>query len=63
MFFKIAVRRELQVHVWELLTGLVGIRNPPIYGVQVPRQNGACERQWRMMARDVRAKLATSKLP
>eukprot|EP00965_Chrysotila_dentata_P098271 3248988-Pleurochrysis_carterae.AAC.1 len=29
----------------------------------VPRQNGACERQWRTMARDMRAKLATSKLP
>eukprot|EP00965_Chrysotila_dentata_P026318 872224-Pleurochrysis_carterae.AAC.1 len=29
----------------------------------VPRQNGACERQWRTMARDVRAKLAQSKLP
>eukprot|EP00965_Chrysotila_dentata_P114406 3781183-Pleurochrysis_carterae.AAC.1 len=30
---------------------------------QVPRQNGACERQWRTRARDMRAKLATSKLP
>eukprot|EP00965_Chrysotila_dentata_P167013 5514955-Pleurochrysis_carterae.AAC.1 len=30
---------------------------------RVPRQNGACERQWRTMARDVRAKLAASKLP
>eukprot|EP00965_Chrysotila_dentata_P175070 5779096-Pleurochrysis_carterae.AAC.1 len=30
---------------------------------RVPRQNGACERQWCTMARDVRAKLATSKLP
>eukprot|EP00965_Chrysotila_dentata_P045810 1522486-Pleurochrysis_carterae.AAC.1 len=29
----------------------------------VPRQNGACEQQWRTMARDMQAKLATSKLP
>eukprot|EP00965_Chrysotila_dentata_P099188 3280039-Pleurochrysis_carterae.AAC.1 len=29
----------------------------------VPRQNGICERQWRTMAHDMRAKLATSKLP
>eukprot|EP00965_Chrysotila_dentata_P186152 6146197-Pleurochrysis_carterae.AAC.1 len=29
----------------------------------VPRPNGACERRWRTMARDTRAKLETSKLP
>eukprot|EP00965_Chrysotila_dentata_P129470 4279771-Pleurochrysis_carterae.AAC.1 len=29
----------------------------------VPWQNGVCERQWRTIARDMRAKLATSKLP
>eukprot|EP00965_Chrysotila_dentata_P013333 441056-Pleurochrysis_carterae.AAC.1 len=29
----------------------------------VPHQNGICELQWRTMARDMRAKLATSKLP
>eukprot|EP00965_Chrysotila_dentata_P184495 6090656-Pleurochrysis_carterae.AAC.1 len=29
----------------------------------VPRQNGACERKWQTMVGDVRAKLATSKLP
>eukprot|EP00965_Chrysotila_dentata_P068116 2253127-Pleurochrysis_carterae.AAC.1 len=36
---------------------------PTTISPHVPRQNGACERQWRTMARDIRAKLATSKLP
>eukprot|EP00965_Chrysotila_dentata_P019119 637159-Pleurochrysis_carterae.AAC.2 len=30
---------------------------------RVPRQNGACKRQWRTLARDTRAMLATSRLP
>eukprot|EP00965_Chrysotila_dentata_P034826 1159268-Pleurochrysis_carterae.AAC.1 len=33
------------------------------FSPHVPRQNGVCERLWRTMARDMRAKLATSKLP
>eukprot|EP00965_Chrysotila_dentata_P113888 3765241-Pleurochrysis_carterae.AAC.1 len=39
-----------------------GVRHTTI-SPHVPRQNGACERQWRVMARDMRSKLATSKLP
>eukprot|EP00965_Chrysotila_dentata_P139870 4623925-Pleurochrysis_carterae.AAC.2 len=68
-FYHVTVRRVLNDNAGDLTSNQIrdfllhrGITLNTI-SPHVPRQNGMCERQWRTMARDMRAKLATSKPP